>query len=467
MSVVSLPRFARSSLVSRAAPRVRLEARHGWGCRRWSSAQSVGVFATDAEGSSSADVPTTDATFRYRTFEWLTSCGERHEYEYVIAQQPAGGQTARKDALSALEEGLPRPPSGWTVVLIPSVSLVCSGKEEMRPLAAALAQRGHRCYILEWPGWAVSMLSNWALVRCKPEELANEYEDFWCQTLSHVAAAEAKDAAGLLDDGQDTSLDASSSPSSSSTSSPGAAPRICVVGAGSSGLYAMRSIKSMQAWFAASAQASEAPEQSAVEGAGPEQFFESLVMIAPSWSTSRPSGVLSRLSPERASRKLGTWLHSESRFGRIFRSMHFSKNRLRRQLDLPDSPDAERLELAAFWLFERRRPYVQTDGAVLHGLLDPPGKPSAPTLAADLADINVSLPSLHQRRSLILAPQGDAGGPSRELNAAITANTPNVAGKQEFRELDSPHAKPHEVAPTSILFHLDQWLSSSGDATSE
>eukprot|EP00971_Amphidinium_carterae_P004524 90645-Amphidinium_carterae.1 len=35
-------------------------------------------------------------------------------------------------------------------------------------------------------------------------------------------------------------------------------------------------------------------------------------------------------------------------------------------------------------LFNRRRPYVQTDGAVMHGLLDPAGNPTSDSLAAEL-----------------------------------------------------------------------------------
>ncbi|CAE8583738.1 unnamed protein product, partial [Polarella glacialis] len=63
-----------------------------------------------SSGSVGAEM-TTDATYRYRSFTWRTSSGARHDYEYVLAQQSAGGANAR-DALSALEETLPRPPSG-------------------------------------------------------------------------------------------------------------------------------------------------------------------------------------------------------------------------------------------------------------------------------------------------------------------------------------------------------------------
>eukprot|EP00971_Amphidinium_carterae_P185681 3686817-Amphidinium_carterae.1 len=72
-------------------------------CRGLSTEKGPGI-TFGGESTAAADVPTTDATFRYRNFIWQTSCGKTHEYEYVVAQQPAGGQTARLDALSALEE---------------------------------------------------------------------------------------------------------------------------------------------------------------------------------------------------------------------------------------------------------------------------------------------------------------------------------------------------------------------------
>jgi len=401
------------------------------------------------QGTAAADVPTTDATFRYRNFTWQTSCGAKHEYEYVVAQQPAGGQTARLDALSALEESLPRPPSGWTVVLMPSVSLVCSGKEEMRPLAAALAQRGHRCYTLEWPGWATDMLCNWGLMLCKPEELSAEYEDFWCQALNHVIEAEAKDAAEAKEAVEASGGTAASSASSSSSNRP---PRICVVGAGSSGIYAMRSIQALEEWAAGIAE----EDTAAVPG-----LIEALVMIAPSWQTERPRSILSRLQPEKACRLLGKWLHAEDmRFGRLMRAMHFSQGHLRSNLDLPAGQDAERLELAASWLFKRRRPYVPTDAAVMHGLLDPAGNPTAQSLAKELS---VCLQGANgsagvQRRGLVLAPSGPAGQPAKELHAAAMDVDKALAEKQECRALDMAYARPHEIAPTSILVHLDQWL---------
>ncbi|CAL1171754.1 unnamed protein product [Cladocopium goreaui] len=171
---------------------------------------------------------TTDATFRYKSFTWRTSAGNRHPYEYIIAQQPAGGGTAR-DALTAVEENLPSPASGWTLVLIPSVSLVCSGKEEMRPLATLLSQRGHRCYILEWPGWTQDVQTNWALEHCKPECLAEEYQDFWCQALDHVAQQEL-----LLAKGSQEREEAAEK-----------APQLCVVAANSSAIYGLRALEAL------------------------------------------------------------------------------------------------------------------------------------------------------------------------------------------------------------------------------
>eukprot|EP00439_Symbiodinium_sp_Y106_P080152 s424_g18.t3 len=221
--------------------------------------------------SSSADSEvTTDATFRYSSFSWRTSAGERYPYEYIVAQQPAGGGTAR-NALVALEESLPGPASGWSMVLLPSVSLVCSGKEEMRPLATLLSQRGHRCYILEWPGWTQHVQTNWALERCKTEHLAEEYQDFWCQALEHVAQRELAEA-----------------------KSEAKARKLCIVAAGSASVYALRAVKALQDFV-----------QKEKSQAIPELRYDSLVMLAPSWRAERRQGLLSRLSPDRAAYWMG------------------------------------------------------------------------------------------------------------------------------------------------------------------
>eukprot|EP00913_Durusdinium_trenchii_P029850 g27972.t1 len=230
---------------------------------------------------SAASEVTTDATFRYRSFLWRTSAGDRHPYEYIVAQQPAGGATAR-DALTALEEHLPRPASGWTVVLIPSVSLVCSGKEEMRPLALLLSQRGHRCYILEWPGWTQDVQTNWALEHCKAEHMADEYQDaikyysrhgtqfhvltawvqdFWCQALEHVAE-------------QELQSQADSDPESSEGNK---TPQLCVVAASSAALYALRALEAISTWE---------PQGDTIKALG---LYKSLAMLAPSWKSAPPT----------------------------------------------------------------------------------------------------------------------------------------------------------------------------------
>eukprot|EP00434_Breviolum_minutum_P026040 symbB.v1.2.023018.t1/scaffold2016.1/size116345/3 len=180
---------------------------------------------------------------RYKSFTWRTSSGDRHPYEYIVAQQPAGGATAR-DALTAVEESLPSPASGWTLVLIPSVSLVCSGKEEMRPLATLLSQRGHRCYILE-------------LEHCKAEHMAEEYQDFWCQALEHVAQQEVQSAKQSEEHKKDTEAEKP--------------PKLCVVAANSSAIYGLRAVEALSAW--------EPQEGAAKVG----ELYKAIVMVAPSW----------------------------------------------------------------------------------------------------------------------------------------------------------------------------------------
>jgi len=378
------------------------------------------------------DMPTTDATFRYRTFDWEASCGERHEYEYVVAQQPAGGSTARS-ALLAVEEGLPAPPSGWGIVLLPSVSLLCSGKEEMRPLAAALSQRGHRCYVLEWPGWTSSVQTNFALARCKLEELGGEYEDFWCQLLEHVALAEAAEKAS-------------------------AAPRLCLVGAGHSAVYALRALRALRAWRTAESSAGDGL-LAASGGAGAPPDFSSLVMIAPTWQTA-PHGVGAYVSATRASRWLGSWLNSDSRLGRWYRGLHGSKSRLRRRHFAhrgAPGQEADRLLAVAMWLFQRPRPYLQTDAAVLHGLLDPPGAASAAALAEELREASAGLGG----GALLLLPAGASGGaaghPGDALAQALGEGGQDAA--VECSRLSTPSPLPHEVAPSEVLFAVDSWLS--------
>lgn len=380
---------------------------------------------------SMTDMPTTDATFRYRTFEWETSCGERHDYEYIVAQQPAGGSTAR-NALLAVEEGLPRPPSGWSVVLLPSVSLFCSGKEEMRPLATVLSQRGHRCYVLEWPGWTSDVQTNFSLVQCKVEELGNEYEDFWCQLLEHVVRAEASEEAS-------------------------GSSRLCLVGAGNSAVYALRALRALQAWR----------HPDATDDPALARAFSSLVMIAPTWQTP-PHGMAAYLSAPRASRWLGSWLNSDSRVGRWFRNMHYSRRRLRKHFAHRGAPDqeADRLLAVASWLFQRPRPYLQTDAAALYGLLDPPGAISAEELAEELWESSTKL----SHGSLVLlsgtderASSGAAGSPWAALAELLSARRDGATVECSHVAIPSP--LPHEVAPSQVVFALDSWLSRAASPT--
>lgn len=399
---------------------------------------ALGARRAAATPSATFDAPTTDATFRYRSFQWRTSSGEDHEYEYVIAQQPAGGDSARS-APTAVDEYLPRPLSGCSVLLIPSVSLVCSGKEEMRPLATLLSQRGHRCYIAEWPGWAADARANYGLARCRLEELGSEYEDFWCQLLEQVSRGEMEEALAQT-------------PRSDKVAA-GPPPRICVVGAGHSAIYALRALRTLRDWDA-----------DLKGGSGCAAAYDSAVLLAPTWRTTR-RGLSARLSAERASRWLASWLHSDSRLSRFVQSYYFSAPRLKAHFAHPaDAPGAARLVDVAAALFRRQRPYVVTDAAVLNGFLDPPGSPSAQALAEEVAALAAEL----RQGVLLLAPQADAApssetpetgsgaGAGASLAAALASS--NGGRAVEYGVVQSPSRLPQEVATSAVLAALERWL---------
>lgn len=394
------------------------------------------VLCRAARGASFAatDAMTTDATFRYRTFDWQTSNGKVLEYRYIVAQQPdIGGETAKRDALSALEAALPPPVSGWSFLLIPSVSLVCGGKEEVRPLAALLTQAGHRCYIAEWPGWTGDAQCNWALAQCKLEHLSAEYQDFWCQLLEHVASGEPQ-AEG----------DCSDEPSATKHQ----APRVCVVGAGFGAIYALRGIAALQTWRgeARGPQAGSEGCSGRVVGAGDEALLVSFAMLAPSWHTVR-EGFATRFSAVDASWHLGGWLHSDSRLGRLVQSFHFSRRQFRKHFAHAGLPQAGHAAETASWLFQRYRPYIQTDGAVMNGLLDPLGAPTADSLAEEVASC-----SRHFDGDLmLLAPR--AASQSVALSAALQGRE----GVQVVA-LEGASPLPHEVAPSMVHAALEAWL---------
>lgn len=113
-----------------------------------------------------------DTTFSYRPIPWTTSEGETYEYQCVVAAPPEHHQLPLKDRVH--------------VALIPSLDLSTAGKEDMRPLAKELSDLGHWSYLLEWPGWTMDGAVNWALHRCKLENLREEYEDFWVDILREV-----------------------------------------------------------------------------------------------------------------------------------------------------------------------------------------------------------------------------------------------------------------------------------------
>mmetsp|Transcript_20709 Transcript_20709/g.45467 ORF Transcript_20709/g.45467 Transcript_20709/m.45467 type:complete len:445 (+) Transcript_20709:138-1472(+) len=380
-----------------------------------------------------AGAMTTDSTFRYKSFDWEVSNGQVQSIDYILAQQPAGGETAQRDALSALEEKLPRPTSGCSVLLIPSVSVACGGKEEMRPLASGLAQRGHRCYILEWPGWSVDTHANFALVQCKPEELSAEYEDFWCQMVEHIAKEESSEEACKEGD---------------------AKPQLCVVAAGHGATYALRAVRRLLAY--------------ANEGAGSAdtahlRTLTGLALLAPSWRTQRGQ-LWSYLTPAQASRRLGSWLHADTRLSKYALALHLSERSLRRKLLAARGgvPPSEILKATASWLFRRDRPYVQTDGATLFGLLDPPNS-SAETLAAELLEVAPQLSS----GAMLLRPEtpgGSSGGPSgtpEQLAELLAANPLAKTPALNLGVLPSKSKLPHEDAPSATLAALDAWLAKS------
>lgn len=365
--------------------------------------------------------PTTDATFRYRSLDWGTSCGTTCSYEYVVAQQPSGGGTAR-DALSATEAPLPRPPSGWSLVLIPSVSLVCSGKEEMRPLATALSQHGHRCYILEWPGWSTDHQTNWALTYCKVEDLSGEYQDFWCQLLDRITQDEADEA-----------------------QKSGTTPKLCIVGAGHAAVYAMRALHLLGSWAPPGGTARRSAAHS------------SLVLLAPTWQTLR-YGLLARLPAGRAARLLASWLHSDSRLGRLAQSLHFSGRRFRRHFVHWGTPEAARLAAVAAWLFQRPRPYAPTDGAALCGLLDPPlDARGVPALAEELSECAAALGHGVLLLQPAAAAESSAGmeHPWEVLGRALH----ECGAPVESSRVPSGSPLPHEAATSAVVWALDQWLS--------
>eukprot|EP00927_Polykrikos_kofoidii_P051148 TRINITY_DN44947_c0_g1_i1.p1 TRINITY_DN44947_c0_g1~~TRINITY_DN44947_c0_g1_i1.p1 ORF type:complete len:524 (-),score=58.89 TRINITY_DN44947_c0_g1_i1:409-1929(-) len=400
-----------------------------------------GIGCTDAGGgvSSASAAPsyavTTDATFRYRSFEWETSCGETWQYEYIVAQQPAGGATARQDARSALETQLPRPPSGWSVVLIPSVSMGSAGKEEVRPLASSLSQRGHRCYILEWPGWSTDSQVNWALARCKVEDLRDEYEDFWCQAMEHIGEVEAAEA-----------------------SAENVRPRVCLVGVGHSAVYALRALRVVREWEASSSAAAS---------------FTSLVLLSPTWTTKR-HGLLARLSAPRACRWLASWLHSDSRLGRLVQSWHLSPARLKRHLRRVGAPNEFHADSSAHWLFQRPRPFAPTDGASLHGLLDPTLRRGGPNSvdgsgARELADEIVDCAGHFADQVLILTADASSGGKSdgQALDvAAVLRSQCDSAKEVEVAVVqEATSFLPHVESPTATLLAVDRWLTSRPSAT--
>lgn len=415
----------------------------------------VRCFSASPLGISGADVLTTDATFRYRTLDWQASDGKTHDYEYVIAQQPAGGATQRTDALTALEEELP-PPRGHTVVLIPSVSFVCGGKEEMRPLAAGLCQRGHRCYILEWPGWTADVRINSALELCKVEELIAEYEDFWCQVLEQIGRSELRTVG---------------------------ASRLCIVGAGNSGIYAMRALGAMRAWSRESGflekpnppigkvnnLCPEVSEESSAEAKVPSQTFDgtaqdiplpevldlyqSFVFLGPSWRTAR-HGWLDRVNSRSsaACHWLARQLNSGGRLGGLFRTYFFSARHTQSYFLHGDAWRESHADETAKWLLRRRRPHLQTDAAALLGFFDPL---NSEALAKEITKLSENL----SQGILMLLPRSSGVGEVTQLAEDLAP-----VRRVQTKNLECDSVLPHEVAPTEVILEVEQWLEQAGDS---
>jgi len=395
--------------------------------------------------SAASNVPTTDATFRYRSFEWETSLGQRHEYEYITVQQPAGGSLAAT-ALTAVEEHLPRPRSGWSIALIPSVSLVCSGKEEMRPLASMLSQRGHRCYILEWPGWTKDLKTNFALERCRLQDLSSEYHDFWCQLLEHIAKDESNETMPCSDGVKQT-----------------ASPRLCVVGAGHSALYAMHALKNIAEWQSSQSSRDDS-DHCALQG------LASLVMLSPTWRTTRQGFVAACLQPSQASYLTGLLLGLDSRLGRYFRARHFSHRHFRKHFVHRAASEATRLMETAAWLFQRPRPYTSTDAAVLHGYLDPGNSSHEKDLADELEGLSAQMShgillvssESAERKGQALARHEPSDGAERLAEALALVN-----GKSQVQccQVAVSSLIPHEINPSAVAVVLDQWLLQEDQTT--
>merc|ERR1719203_1230982 len=149
------------------------------------------------------------------------------------------------------------------------------------------------------------------------------------------------------------------------------------------------------------------------------------------------------------------WLHSDSRFTRIFKSMHFSRRRFRKHFAHRGS-DAVRLAAVASWLFQRPRPYVQTDGAVLSGLLDPQNISSEQALIEEIVDLAGGL----SHGVFLLSPDSAAEGsggkvlPAESLAGALLEQNAGV----ECSRIASASSLPHEVAISGVQWALEQWL---------
>ncbi|CAE8648565.1 unnamed protein product, partial [Polarella glacialis] len=115
------------------------------------------------------------------------------------------------------------------------------------------------------------------------------------------------------------------------------------------------------------------------------------------------------------------FLDSDSRLGKWYRYFHFSKKHLKRHFvhEGRAGPGEERLWGVATWLFQRPRPYRQTDAAALCGFLDPPREPSVGSLAEEVEQL-----AGHLRRGvLLLSSEPPDGGKPPLLEAELTSRS--------------------------------------------
>merc|ERR1712113_98612 len=214
--------------------------------------------------------------------------------------------------------------------------------------------------------------------------------------------------------------------------------KLCVVGAGSSSIYASRAIQDLRSWHSNDANVAANPQIAC--------SFGSLVMLAPAWQTKKQNMLFRFLSSSRASEIIGMTLHSESRLARLYRSFHFGGWKWRKNFVHRQAQDKARLSAVASWLFRRPRPYVQTDAAISGGLLDPPsiGGKGVATPDEIAKEVTESSSSYHSGVLVLSSdPTGDLAAALQKLPSADQSDKVTCQGVQ------SESLLPQEVATSS------------------